>query len=98
MERFLKAWDEHLSDPSLPRTLAARMREAGFEDIKMAGHAFTSIDLTEETYAGALLHLMAGYVGTDEAVDWAAEQRELQARGEAYCACIQFCFTGRRPT
>jgi arsenite methyltransferase len=97
MERFLRAWDEHLSDPSLPRTLAARMREAGFEDVRMEGHAFASIDLTEETYAGALLNLMAGYVGTDEAVDWAAEQRELQERGAAYFACMQFAFTGTRP-
>ena len=97
MERFLAAWDEHLADPSLPRTLAARMREAGFEDVEMEGHAFATSDLTEETYAGALVPLMAGYVGTAEAEDWAEEQRELQRRGESYFACMQFCFTGTRP-
>jgi arsenite methyltransferase len=97
MGRFLAAWDEHLSDPTLPRTLSAQMRAAGFEDVEMTGHTFATDDLNEESYAGALLDMMAGYVGTDEAVDWAAEQRELQARGEAYCACIQFCFTGTRP-
>jgi arsenite methyltransferase len=97
MERFLAAWDEHLADPSLPRTLAARMREAGFEDVEMEGHAFATSDLTEETYAGALIPLMADYVGTAEAEDWAEEQRELQRRGESYFACIQFCFTGTRP-
>jgi arsenite methyltransferase len=97
MERFLAAWDEHLADPSLPRTLAARMREAGFEDVEMEGHAFATSDLTEETYAGALVPLMAGYVGTTEAEDWAEEQRELQRRGESYFACMQFCFTGTRP-
>jgi ubiquinone/menaquinone biosynthesis C-methylase UbiE len=97
MERFLAAWDEHLADPSLPRTLAARMREVGFEDVEMEGHAFATSDLTEETYAGALIGLMADYVGTAEAEDWAEEQRELQRRGESYFACIQFCFTGTRP-
>ena len=97
MERFLGAWDEHLSDPVLPRRLSAELRGAGFEEVEMQGHAFVSDDLTDETYAGALLQMMADYVGTDEAQDWAAEQRDLQARGESYFACIQFCFTGTRP-
>ena len=97
MERFLRAWDEHLADPSLPRTLSARMREAGFEDVEMQGHAFVTDDVTDETYAGALVPLMADYVGTDEAQAWADEQRELQERGESYFACIQFLFTATRP-
>jgi ubiquinone/menaquinone biosynthesis C-methylase UbiE len=97
MDRCLRAWDEHLADPSLPRTLSARMREAGFEDVELRGHAFVTNDVTEETYAGALLPTMSGYVGTDEAKAWAAEQRELAARGESYFACTQVCFTGTRP-
>jgi arsenite methyltransferase len=96
MERFLAAWDEHLSDPSLPRTLSARLREAGFEDVEMSGHAFATDHVDDETYAGALLPLMAAYVGTDEARDWAAEQRALAERGQSYFACIQFCFTATR--
>jgi arsenite methyltransferase len=96
MQRFLRAWDDHLVDPFLPRTLAPRMREAGFEDVELEGHAFATADLTDDTYAGALLPLMAGFVGTQEAQEWAGEQRELQRRGESYFACIQFCFTGTR--
>jgi hypothetical protein len=64
----------------------------------MQGHAFVTNDVTDETYAGALLPLMADYVGTDETRDWVDEQRGLQARGESYFACIQFCFTGTRPS
>ncbi|MGV3740785.1 MAG: methyltransferase domain-containing protein, partial [Burkholderiaceae bacterium] len=30
MRRILAAWDEHLADPYLPRTLTPKMREAGF--------------------------------------------------------------------
>jgi arsenite methyltransferase len=97
MQRFLTAWDGHLADPSLPRTLAPRMREAGFEDVEMQGHAFATVDVDAESYAGALVPLMADYVGTDEAGEWAEEQRELQRSGESYFACIQFCFTGTRP-
>jgi arsenite methyltransferase len=97
MQRFLTAWDGHLTDPHLPRTLAASMRAAGFADVQMQGHAFTTIELDQETYAGSLMHLMAGFVGTDEARDWQAEQRELAERGEAYFTVTQFCFTGTRP-
>lgn len=103
MERVLRAWDEHLSDPSLPRTLAARMRAAGFEEVEMEGHAFASADVTPETYAGALLELIEDYIaardgiGPDIAAAWAAEQRELTERGESFFACIQFCFTAGRP-
>jgi len=97
MQRFLAAWDEHLSDPTLPRTLSARMRAAGFEDVEMQGHSFATGDVSEESYARALVPMMAGFVGTDEAQEWAAEQRQLTERGESYFACIQFCFTGTRP-
>jgi len=97
MERFLAAWDEHLADPSLPRTLAARMRDAGFADVELEGHAFATADVTEDTYAGALVPLMAAFVGTDEARDWAEEQRELQRTGQSYFACIQLRFSGTRP-
>jgi arsenite methyltransferase len=97
MRRVLAAWDEHLSDPSLPRTLAAAMRRAGFADIAMQGHAFTSIDLGDESYAGSVVGLVPDFVGTDEAREWQAEQRELAQRGEAYFAVTQFGFTGTRP-
>jgi hypothetical protein len=97
MERVLRAWDEHLTDPSLPRTLSAQLRAAGFEDVEMTGHAFTTDDITEETYAGGMLTLMVDFVGTDEAAEWAAEQLELAERGESYFACIQFGFTASRP-
>jgi SAM-dependent methyltransferase len=103
MERAMRAWDAHLSEPSLPRTLAARMRAAGFEDVAVEGHAFATADVNEETYAGALLGVIADYVAdrpeltAEEAAAWSAEQRELVERGESYFACIQFCFTGTRP-
>jgi ubiquinone/menaquinone biosynthesis C-methylase UbiE len=98
MARFLEAWDAHLSDPSLPRTLAAGMRRAGFADVQVAGHAFTTIELDEEAYAGSLMPLMADFVGGDEAGEWLAEQRELADSGEAYFTVTQLCFTGTRPT
>jgi arsenite methyltransferase len=40
--RVLAAWDKHLTHPSLPRTLAAQLRNAGFADVRMDAHAFAT--------------------------------------------------------
>ena len=32
---MLAAWDKHLTHPSLPRTLASQLRDAGFEHVRM---------------------------------------------------------------
>jgi SAM-dependent methyltransferase len=101
--RVLRAWDQHLSDPSLPRTLAAQMRSAGFEQVAMQAHPFASCEFDPETYGVALLPLVAQFVvGRDgiteeHAQAWVAEQQQLGARGEYYFASTQFCFTGTRP-
>ena len=102
MERMLRAWDEHLAHPSLPRTLVPRLRAAGFEDVTMEAHAFASAELSPDAYASALLPLITKYVagvegiGEDAANAWADEQRELGERGEFYVACMQFCFGATR--
>jgi arsenite methyltransferase len=103
MERALRAWDEHLADPTLPRTLAPRMRAVGFEDVTMEGHAFATAEFTPEAYGSALLPLIADYLATvdgfgpAEAEAWADEQRLLAERDEFYFACTQFCFAGAKP-
>ena len=101
MQRALASWDAHLSHPALPRTLAAQLRAAGFEGVRIDGHVFVSTDLEPETYGAALMPLIERYLagredfgGETEA--WAAEQRELAERGAFFFACAQFCFTATR--
>ncbi len=60
--RVLSAWDEHLADPSLPRTLTPRLRAAGFENVAMEGYAFATAELTPESYGGSLMPLMRDFV------------------------------------
>lgn len=101
-ERVLRAWDDHLAHPALPRTLGARMRAEGFAEVAATGHAFVSAEFTDETYAVATMAVIEKYVaghpdvGSEEAAEWVAEQRALGDRGEFFSACIQFCFTGVR--
>jgi arsenite methyltransferase len=103
MRRVLQAWDEHLVHPSLPRTLGARLRAAGFVDVAVAGHSFASVDYDNESFAVAMLHMAADFVPGrngvtgDEAAAWLAEQRQRGERGEFFFEGTQFCFTARKP-
>lgn len=96
------AWDTHSAHESLPRTLAPRMREVGFQDVRMTAHTFATIDFDPETYGGTLVAIGAATfsdLGADEedVKEWVAEQVELGQRGEFFCSVTQFCFTGTRP-
>lgn len=103
-ERVLHAWDQHLTHPSLPRTLGPRMRSVGFREVRMRAHPFCTCELDPETYGAALLPLIGAFVvgrngiTDDQAQAWVAEQQQLGARGEFYFASTQACFTATRPS
>jgi arsenite methyltransferase len=98
-----RAWDEHLAHPSLPRTLAPRLRAAGFADVRVQAHAFATAEQDPETYGAALVPFIGAFVAgragvTEErAQAWLDEQRALGERGAFYFACTQLCFSATRP-
>ena len=103
-EEILTAWDQHLAHASLPRSLAPRLREAGFEEVEATGHVFSTIStLDPETYGGAIIPIIASYVTGNRLVDenavkaWVDDLRSLSDKGEFYFAGIQFCFSGVKP-
>lgn len=103
-ERVLRAWDEHLARPFLPRTLTGELRAAGFGDVELTAHAFATNDFDPAEYYGpTLVPFIAAFVSgrqgitAEDAEAWVAEQRELGERGEFYFAVTQFCFTARKP-
>jgi arsenite methyltransferase len=101
--RVLKAWDEHLAHRSLPRTLAARLRAAGFEDVRMEAHPFATATFDPDSYGAALVPFIGAFVPgregltEDDAERWVEEQRALGERGEFFFSITQFCFTARKP-
>jgi arsenite methyltransferase len=103
MQRMLDAWGRHLAHPALPRALAPLLRDAGFVDVTMRGHTFATNELDPETHGGAITPLVVQYaveqggMDTAAAAAWRAEQDQLAAKGAFYFACIQFCFTARKP-
>jgi arsenite methyltransferase len=103
-ERVLAGWDEHLTHRSLPRSLASRMRAAGFENVAMQAYVFATAEFDPETYGAATVSVIGAFVagresvGEPDASRWGAEQRDLGGRGEFYFAVSQFCFTATNPT
>lgn len=103
MQRARAAFDKHLIHPSLPRTLSAQLRAAGFDDIHMEGHAFATNELIPDAYGGSLVAVLNRYVTDqggltrDEAAAWADEQRELAAHGSFFFSVTQFCFAATLP-
>ena len=51
MARMVAAWDRHLADPVLPRTLLASLHRAGFTDARRQAHAFTAESMTPKRSA-----------------------------------------------
>jgi ubiquinone/menaquinone biosynthesis C-methylase UbiE len=99
MRRALEAFDRHLVHPSLPQTLSASLRDAGFADVHMDAHAFATNELVRDAYGGSLVPMLTGYVvdrggmSAEDAQSWADEQRELAAHGKFFFCVTQFCFS-----
>jgi arsenite methyltransferase len=99
MDRVLMAFDEHLVHRSLPRTMPARLRAAGFGDVGFEGHTFATAELSPDFYGAAIISLIEDFVpgrqgvSAEETAAWAAEQRHLGESGEFFFSCTQFCFT-----
>lgn len=102
MRRALEAWDRHLVHRSLPATLPAALGEAGFTDIALEGHSFTTGEFTPDAYGASLVAIVDNYLaGLDDFPDedrraWVEEQWALGDRGEFYFACVQVCVSATR--
>src|SRR3954447_14318348 len=103
MRRMLRAWDRHLADPVLPRTLVASLHRAGFTDARRDAHPFTAETMDREAFGGYMPALIREYLGGLEDIDqseadaWLADLKALDAGGAYSFAVVQFCFAATRP-
>jgi SAM-dependent methyltransferase len=103
MARMVAAWDRHLADPVLPRTLVASLRRAGFTDVRRDAHPFTAETMDPEAFGGYMPALIRRYlgglgdIGQAEADAWLADLEALDASGAYSFAVLQFCFSATRP-
>jgi ubiquinone/menaquinone biosynthesis C-methylase UbiE len=102
--RILKAWDEHLADPYLPRTLASKLRQAGFQvETPQIIPLFNPVFDTE-TYSNRIIDIIVPFVSgrqgitAEEAEAWAHELRQLGKLGSYFFSINRYLFIARRST
>lgn len=100
---ILRAWDEHLADPHLPRTLTARLRRAGFKVEATSVIPIINTEFRENTYGWGLIDLIKNFVpgrggiSADDVGSWTADLRNLNAIGEYFLSISGYVFiAGKR--
>ena len=101
--RIAAAWNEHLPDPYLPRSLAPRLRAAGFEvrEVRIVPILNTAYDAT--TFSYNIAKLIAAFVpghggiSEDEASQWLNDLAELQRQGRYFFSVNRYLFAASRP-
>jgi len=100
-ERVLKAWEEHLVHPRLPRELSRMLRTAGFTRPGCEVVPMLTVGYERETYSCGMIELMADFVAgrdghtREDADAWLAD---LIGLGEDYFFSVnRYLFTAVKP-
>jgi len=101
MNRVLKVWEGHTSDPFLPRTLANRLSNAGFKVESREIIPIYNAKFNEETYSNRLIDLIVpfvvntGKITNSEAEEWAKDLRERGQDGEYFFSLNRYFFLAK---
>jgi arsenite methyltransferase len=93
MRRVLKAWDEHLAHPTLPRTLRARLHDAGLTLRKCIAVPYLDMEYKPDSYSHNMSKTVRAFIRerqgitAEEANEWVYEFRQLAQEG-AYFFCL----------
>jgi len=103
MNRVLAAWEQHAADAFLPRTLAGRLRDAGFRMTSQQIVPLFNPGFETNTYSNRAIDLIATFVtgrngiSGDEADAWARELRQSGERGDYFFSLNRYVFVATKP-
>ena len=101
--RVAAAWNEHLPDPYLPRSLALRLRAAGFkvEEVRIVPILNTAYDAATFSYniARLIAAFVPGHGGVSdgEAKEWLDDLVALQHQGRYFFSVNRYLFAASLP-
>ena len=104
MDKVLEAFAPHCADSKLPRTLGARLRNAGLVVNDVSYFSIVNMDRYDGCYGEMVVPFIVAYVKGQKAVPddelqaWAEEQALLNARGEHFFSTGRFSFSVTRPS
>lgn len=102
MNRVLTAWEAHAADPFLPRTLAEKMKQAGFHVEKHTIIPIFNPVYKPDTYSNRLIDLIIpfvveqGNINQDEAGKWGSELRDNGKDGSYFFSLNRYLFLARK--
>ncbi len=102
MRKVMSAWDEHLSDPFLPRRLGSIFDKSGLILDRVVPYTMVEHHYDANTYSyGMLRNIQSFSVGRqgvteDEAEAWAQDLVALGNAGQHFFSVSQFFFVGRK--
>lgn len=103
MRRILKTFEAHCVDPRLPRTLAPKLRDAGFNITHQDVYTVLNPEYNENTYSYGLIDFIASYVSekneitAQDAKKWADELRNKGQEGTYFCSINRYIFLVTKP-
>lgn len=102
MNRILAAWEQHAVNPYLPRTMANRLRHAGFRVESQQVIPLFNPAYDENTYSNRIIDLIVPFligrnrITRDEAEAWARELRQSGGRGEYFFSLNRYLFVAKK--
>ena len=103
MNRILLAWEQHAPHARLPRTLAARLRWAGFRVDAQTMLPMFNPEFGEQTYSNRMIDLILPFVTAQAGIplaianQWATELRQSGARGDYFFSLNRYAFVATKP-
>jgi hypothetical protein len=102
MARVMNVWDQHLTNPHLPQTLASRLSKTGLSDIKVESIVQLEVEFDHSSVSGVLMKFIAGYVASQgiaasEVSAWKEDLENLGATGDYFFSSNEYMFIGRKP-
>lgn len=103
MDRVLAAWEEHLIHPHLPRTLSAKLKQAGFQLQHREVIPLFNPEYDENTYSYRAIGVIAGFVAgrqgitQKEAAGWAESLHAVGAAGTYFFSLNRYLFLAVKP-
>lgn len=102
MRRVLRAWEGHCADPRLPRTLAIRLRAAGFVLDSVEAYSIVNTAYDPSTYSYGMMELFAAFLtkanfDPAEVAGWRADLVEMGERGGYFFSVNRYFFAATKP-
>jgi SAM-dependent methyltransferase len=102
MQRILAAWNERFADPYLPRTLARRLRDAGFEIHSRDVLVLFNPEYDPDTYSVSNGRIMADFVmgrqavTRDEVEAWRHDLEQRDREGDYFFSLNRYLFLAEK--